>query len=79
LIFIQVPFKYKNQIVRTIESVQYKKDSGQAPVAHACDPSYSGGKDQEDSSSKAAGANSSQDLISKKHITKIGLVEWLKM
>jgi hypothetical protein len=27
---------------------------GQAPVAHACNPSYSGGRDQEDHSSQPA-------------------------
>jgi glutamate formiminotransferase len=36
-------------------------------VAHACNPNYSGGRDQEDCSSN------------KKKITKIGLVEWLKV
>jgi ribosomal protein S21 len=49
------------------------------PVAHACNPSYSGGKDQEARSSKPPGANSLQGPISKKPITKIGLVEWLKV
>jgi hypothetical protein len=44
-------------------------------VAHACNPSYSGGRDQKDCSSKPAQANSFQDPISKKPITKIGLVE----
>jgi hypothetical protein len=37
----------------------------QAPVAHACNPSYSGGRDQEDSSLKLAWANSLQDPILK--------------
>jgi hypothetical protein len=37
--------------------------SGQAPMAHACNPSYSGGRDQEDPSSKPAWVNSSQDTI----------------
>jgi hypothetical protein len=36
-----------------------------APVAHACNPSYSGGRDQEDGSLKPAQANSSQDPILK--------------
>jgi hypothetical protein len=36
-----------------------------ALVAHACNPSYSGGRDQEDHNSRQAQANSSQDLISK--------------
>jgi hypothetical protein len=34
-------------------------------VAHACNPSYSGGRDQEDHGLKPAQANSSQDPISK--------------
>jgi hypothetical protein len=36
------------------------------PVAHACNPSYSGGKDLENHCSKPAWANSLQDFISKK-------------
>jgi hypothetical protein len=48
-------------------------------VACSCDPSYLGGRDQEDSGSKPAWANSSLDPILKKPITKIGLVEWLKL
>jgi hypothetical protein len=35
-------------------------------VAHACNPNYSGGTDQEDPSSKLAWANSLQDPILKK-------------
>jgi hypothetical protein len=34
-------------------------------VAHTCNPSYSGGRGQEDCSSKPAQANSSLDPISK--------------
>jgi hypothetical protein len=41
----------------------------QAPVTHTCNPSYSGGRDQEDHSSKPAWANSAWDLVSKKPIT----------
>jgi hypothetical protein len=52
---------------------------GQAPVAHACNPSYSGGRDQEDCSSKLAWANSSARPYLEKSFTKIGLVEWLKV
>jgi hypothetical protein len=48
-------------------------------VAHACNPSYSGGRDQEDGSSKPAWENSSLDSVSKNPSQKIGLVEWLKM
>jgi hypothetical protein len=40
-----------------------------APVAPACNPSYSGNRDQEDRSSKPAGANSSRDPVSK-HLNK---------
>jgi hypothetical protein len=42
----------------------------QVPVAYACNPSYSGGRDQEDRGSKPAWTNSSWDL--KKTITKKG-------
>jgi hypothetical protein len=41
-------------------------------VAHICNPSYSGGRDQEDRCLKAALANSSRDPISKTPITKMG-------
>jgi hypothetical protein len=39
-------------------------------VAHACNPSYLGGRDQEDHGLKPAQASSSWDLISKKPITE---------
>jgi hypothetical protein len=48
-------------------------------VAHACNPGYSGGRDQKDRSLKPAQANSSVRPYLKKPFTKIGLVEWLKM
>jgi hypothetical protein len=48
----------------------------QEPVAHTYNPSYSGGRDQEDRSSKPVWANSSQDPISKKtHHKEKGLME----
>jgi hypothetical protein len=34
------------------------------PMVHICNPSYSGGRDQEDQGSKLAQANSSRDSIS---------------
>jgi hypothetical protein len=40
------------------------------PVAHVCNLSYSGGRDQEERSLKPAWANSLQDPISKNPITK---------
>jgi hypothetical protein len=41
-----------------------------ASVAHACNPSYSGGRDQEDQGSKSSQANSLRDPILKKPITE---------
>jgi hypothetical protein len=48
-------------------------------VAHVCNPSYSGGRDQEDLSSKPAQANSLGDTILENPITKKGLAKWLKV
>jgi hypothetical protein len=48
-------------------------------VAHACNPNYSGGRDQEDHGLKPAQANILGDSISKKTHHKKGLVEWLKV
>jgi hypothetical protein len=39
-------------------------------VVHACNPSYSGGRDQEDHNSKPVRANSLRDSSSKTPITK---------
>jgi hypothetical protein len=52
---------------------------GWAPVAHACNPCYSGGRDQEDHGLKPVWANSSTKPYLKKPFTKTGLVEWLKI
>jgi hypothetical protein len=51
---------------------QNPKNKEPVLVAHAGNPSYLGGRDQEDRGSKPAQANSSQDPISKKPITKKG-------
>jgi hypothetical protein len=49
-----------NSFVYVLESiVKHIKVFSLAPVAHACNPSYSGGQDQEVGSSKPAWANSS--------------------
>jgi hypothetical protein len=54
-------------------------------VAHTCNPSYSGGRDQEDQGSKPARGNSSgknpiwKNPSQKKKKKKVGLVEWLKV
>jgi hypothetical protein len=50
--------------------IVFKNTGSQAPVAHAYNPSYSGGRDQEDHGSKPDQTNSSRDPISKKPITK---------
>jgi hypothetical protein len=56
-----------------------RKFSGWTLVAHTCNPSYSGHRDQEDSSLKPPQANSSQDpILKKKSITKKALEESLK-
>jgi hypothetical protein len=41
-------------------------------VIHPCNPSYSGGRDQEDRGSKPARTNSSRDPVLKKPFTKKG-------
>jgi hypothetical protein len=51
----------------------------QAPGAYTYNPSYSGGRDQEDCSLRQSQANSSQDPILKKPFTKKGLAEWFKV
>jgi hypothetical protein len=58
------------------------KNVPQALVAHAYNPSYSGGRDQEDCGSKPSLANSSRDPTLKntsQKKKKIGLMEWLKV
>jgi hypothetical protein len=62
-------FQHKDtaQILLTLDYLHnyQNKNEGQAPVAHACNPSYSGGRDQEDHGLKPVQANSSRDLILK--------------
>jgi hypothetical protein len=52
-----------------------KIPGSQVLVAHACNPSYSGGRDQEDRGSKPAWANSSTRPYLEKALHKKGLVE----
>jgi hypothetical protein len=54
----------------------FKNLNCQAPAAHACNPSYSGGRDQEDHGSKPAWANSFWDPTSKKPITHTHKKGW---
>jgi hypothetical protein len=48
-------------------------------VAYTYNPSYSGGRDQEDCNLKPAWANSSTRPYLKTPFTEIGLMEWLKV
>jgi hypothetical protein len=68
-------FKHKGIIKRARKNVQLVTEklnhvNSQVLVPPACNPSYSGGRDQENCCSKAA-RNSSKDSISKKPITKM--------
>jgi hypothetical protein len=56
-----------------------KKVNGRALVAHACNPSYSGDRDQEDHGLTLAWANSSGRPYLEKTHHKKALVEWLKV
>jgi hypothetical protein len=64
-------------LVVKVTYLKYVKQLG--TVAHACNPSYSGDKAQEDQGSKTAQTNSSPDPILKNLITQKGLVKWFKM
>jgi hypothetical protein len=55
------------------------KELTHVPVVHTCNPSYAGGRNQEDHGSKLAQANSSLRPYLEKTFRKIGLVEWCKM
>jgi hypothetical protein len=49
-------------------------------VVHTCNPSYSGGRDQEDLGSKPPHRQIVQETIAqKKTLHKKGLVEWLEV
>jgi hypothetical protein len=50
-----------------------------APVAHACNPSYSGGGEQEDHGLKPTWVNKFTRSYLEKPFTKIELVDWLKV
>jgi hypothetical protein len=58
-----------------VESRSKNKIISQVPVAHTCNSSYSGGRDQEDHGSKPAQENSSARPYLEKSFTKIGLME----
>jgi hypothetical protein len=59
--------------------LELKEDMSWAPLAHPCNPSYSGGRDQKDRGSKPSQASISVRPYLKKPFTKIiGLIEWPK-
>jgi hypothetical protein len=55
-----------------------KIKSGHSIMVHSCNPSYSGGRDQEDWGLKPAWANSCETL-SWKNPSQIRAGEWIKM
>jgi hypothetical protein len=66
-------FTYDMYALNVHVILQFKNPTkGQAPVAHPCNPSYSGGRDQEDRCSKPDQANSLQDSILKVPKTEKG-------
>jgi hypothetical protein len=66
-------------LLKTNKQAKKKKNFSRAPAAHACNPSYSGGRDQEDCGLKPAlGKQFERPYLKKKHLYKKRLVEWLK-
>jgi hypothetical protein len=56
-----------------------KNKTSWTPLAHTYNPSYSGGRDQEDHGSKSApGKQFSRSYLKENHHKK-GLVKWLKV
>jgi hypothetical protein len=64
---------------KNIKKEKLKKKKSRVLMAHACNPSYSGDRDQEDRSSKPAQTNRSRRPYLKKSLHKKGLAEWLKV
>jgi hypothetical protein len=66
-------------VLGQVNNPQQKSEVSWVPVAHACNLSYTRGRDHEDHSLKPAQANSSvRPYLDKTHHNK-GLVEWLKV
>jgi hypothetical protein len=63
---------------RTEKGYWIKMKARPVQVTYSCNPSYLGGRDQEDHGLRPAQANSSQDPILKNTQHKKGLLEWLK-
>jgi hypothetical protein len=73
--------KRAGAVAKEVERLPSKSKAplGLDVVAHTCNPSYSGGRDQENPGSKPAQANSSRDPILKIPNIKKALIEWLKV
>jgi hypothetical protein len=72
------PYLEKTQHTHTHHKHTHKRQDW-APRLHAYTPSYSGGRDQEDCSSKPAQANSARNSVSKKNLSQKRVVEWFKV
>jgi hypothetical protein len=75
--------EFKASLSYIVRSCLKNKRACQVPVAHACNPSYSGGRHQEAHGSKPARQivhkTLSQKKKKKKNLHRKGLMEWLKM
>jgi hypothetical protein len=54
-----IPRPTKTKKKERKKSIKKKKEASRVPMAHACNPRYSEGRDREDHGSKPAWANSS--------------------
>jgi hypothetical protein len=72
-------FKYWYRLENKWASHSQEGSWAQVPVAHVCNPSYSGGRDHKDQGLKPDQANGSWGPMLKNTHHKKGLVEWLKM
>jgi hypothetical protein len=63
---------------KKLARIYLKNQVKPVPGAHACNPSYSGGRNQEITVQSQPGQIVCK-TVSQKKITKIGLVEWLRV
>jgi hypothetical protein len=78
IVSVIVPFEKFEMQFSSVNLVILKMRSGWALVAHACNPSYSGSRHQEDHGLRPVWENSSQAPNSKIPNNKNRLVKWLK-
>jgi hypothetical protein len=70
-------YRYRLDIDREILTMDGLEKKSRALVAHTCNCSYSGDRDEEDCGSKLAQAK--KNFTKKKVLHKKGLVEWFKV